>query len=117
MDYEIPRARQQVANVENEYARFQGRVKGHVTVVDSPNSQPEPTYINHQSINERTPAPESAYEIPQSHQTSTPTPESVYEIPQSHQTSTPTPESVYEIPLSHQTFGINEITPAPESVY
>ena len=100
MDYKLYRTRQQVANVENEYARLQGRVRGHVTVMDS---QPEPTYINHQSINEITPAPESVYEIPQSHQTAMPTPESVYIDHQSINEITSAPESVYEIPLSHQT--------------
>ena len=100
MDYKLYRTRQQVANVENEYARLQGRVRGHVTVMDG---QPEPTYINHQRINEITSAPESVYIDHQSINEITPATESVYEIPLLHQTAMPTPESVYEIPLPHQT--------------
>ena len=82
MENEMYQTRQQVANVENEYASLQGRAAGPhgtLTVTESPDSQPEHTYINQQSINEITPAPESVYINQKSINEITPAPESVYE--------------------------------------
>ena len=76
---EVYQTRQQIANVENEYASLQGRVRGEGTVMDSPDSQPEHTYMNQQSINEITSAPESVYINQRSINEITTAPESVYE--------------------------------------
>ena len=62
MESEMYQTMQQVANVENEYASLQGRVRPEGTVTDSPAREPEHTDINNQSTTERSPAHESIYE-------------------------------------------------------